>query len=68
MGDGLKKTMQKVFQYTNIPEEEQEKAIAELKVNPPTISPFQMVIGFLISLIFPGAIIAIIAAAALKKG
>ncbi len=62
------KGMQKVFQYTNIPEEEQEKAIAELKANPPTISPAQMVIGFLVSLIFPGAIIAIIAAAALKKG
>lgn len=55
------------FRPDDFSDEEKEKALEEIRKNPPKITSSQFLLAFLISLFF-GALIAIIAAAVLKKG
>ena len=62
-----KSAMTKTFNLLNIPEEDRAEAYAEFDKNPPKLSPIQILLGLLVSLVFPGSIIALIVAAVLKR-
>lgn len=71
--DMQKEAMEKTFEIAakfnaNIPEEEKQKAFTDLENNPQDVASISLnFLGFLTSLIFPGAIISLISAAILKR-